>query len=321
MSSTAPMGLTANMEDYLEAIMDLESQQKVARVKDIASRLDVKTPSVSGALKALKARRLVNHEAYGYVTLTPRGRELARQVHDRHLAIVDFLTSIMRLPPRQAEPEACGLEHALSGPGLERLVALTAFMHAHPGTYQEWLEHLDQVDGQGDGERTPADDHIPAADMVAGADLTLDQVQPGVTVRITSVGGGGAIRRRLLDMGLQPGVEVRVARVAPLGDPVEVHLMEYHLSLRKMEAAGIGVEIVAMPLSLVPAGTTVALDDVLGCGLLEHLRHEGLVLGEPVTVVSNLGATGGMTVRVQGLDLSLGRGQAQRFMVRPQGEA
>lgn len=308
---TAPV--SAKMEDYLEAILALESDQGVVRVKDIAERLQVTTPSVTGALKTLKARDLVKHESYGDVVLTPRGRELARQVHDRHQAILDFLGSVLHLPAEDAERDACGLEHMLGAEAQDRLVCLTQFLHDHPGLYQEWLEHLDRhVSGE-----TPNRRAEPRVADRQPMTTTLDRVPPGMTVRIRRVGGSGAIRRRLLDMGLRTGVELRVARIAPLGDPVEVHLMDYHLSLRKLEAAAIEVEVVAMPLSMARTGQQVVIVEQRGRGLMGQLRLEGLVPGAVIDVVQEAGGIGGMVVRSGGRELRLGRGQAQRLTVRP----
>ena len=72
----------------------------------------------------------------------------------------------------------------------------------------------------------------------------LGQMRPKEKGRITKVGGSGAIRRRILDMGVVPSTEVTVERVAPLGDPVEIKVKGYHLSLRKEEAAHVYVEVV-----------------------------------------------------------------------------
>ncbi|MDR2513599.1 MAG: ferrous iron transport protein A [Christensenellaceae bacterium] len=66
--------------------------------------------------------------------------------------------------------------------------------------------------------------------------MTLDQLEPGQSARIAAVGGGGALRRRLLDMGLTPGTAVAVRKVAPLGDPIELTLRGYELSIRKEDA-------------------------------------------------------------------------------------
>ncbi len=71
--------------------------------------------------------------------------------------------------------------------------------------------------------------------------MTLAEVEHGREVIITRIGGGGAIRQRLLDMGVTRGTSVRVERHAPLGDPVEICVKGYCLALRKEEAAGITV--------------------------------------------------------------------------------
>lgn len=72
---------------------------------------------------------------------------------------------------------------------------------------------------------------------------TLDQLRSGQTARVRKVTGQGAVRRRLLDMGLTSGVEITMLRAAPLGDPIEYRLRGYHLSLRKSEAQTIQVEL------------------------------------------------------------------------------
>jgi ferrous iron transport protein A len=71
----------------------------------------------------------------------------------------------------------------------------------------------------------------------------LAKLAPGEKARITAIGAIGPMKRRLMDMGLLPGEEVKVEKVAPLGDPIEVRIRSYHLSLRKKEAEGIAVEV------------------------------------------------------------------------------
>jgi ferrous iron transport protein A len=71
---------------------------------------------------------------------------------------------------------------------------------------------------------------------------TLKQAKAGEKVRVLSVAGEGALRQRILDMGLTKGAEVTIRKVAPLGDPLELTVRGYELSLRKREAACIVVE-------------------------------------------------------------------------------
>ena len=71
---------------------------------------------------------------------------------------------------------------------------------------------------------------------------TLKNVECGQTVKVSRLGGAGAVRRRIMDMGITKGTEIYVRKVAPLGDPIEVTVRGYELSLRKGEAENIVVE-------------------------------------------------------------------------------
>lgn len=71
--------------------------------------------------------------------------------------------------------------------------------------------------------------------------MRLNELKAGEQGRILFVEGSGALRRRLMDMGLTPGTSVFIRKVAPLGDPIELHLRGYELTLRKEDAAGITV--------------------------------------------------------------------------------
>lgn len=71
---------------------------------------------------------------------------------------------------------------------------------------------------------------------------TLKQATVGETVKVVKLHGEGAIKRRIMDMGLTKGVEVYVRKVAPLGDPVEITVRGYELSLRKADAEMVEVE-------------------------------------------------------------------------------
>lgn len=72
--------------------------------------------------------------------------------------------------------------------------------------------------------------------------MNLAKLKPGERGRITKIGSIGPIKRRLMDMGVLVGEEVKVEKIAPLGDPIEVTIKNYSLSLRKKEAEGISVE-------------------------------------------------------------------------------
>ena len=71
---------------------------------------------------------------------------------------------------------------------------------------------------------------------------TLRQAAVGQTVTVRKIHGGGAIKRRIMDMGLTKGVSVEIRRIAPLGDPIEVTVRGYELSLRKADAEMLEIE-------------------------------------------------------------------------------
>jgi ferrous iron transport protein A len=73
------------------------------------------------------------------------------------------------------------------------------------------------------------------------ATVSLDRLRMGAPARVLAVGGEGAVARRLMEMGVVPGAPIRVVKAAPLGDPLEVRVRNYHLALRRSEAQTISV--------------------------------------------------------------------------------
>lgn len=120
--SAAGRALSANMEDYLEAIFQLSERDGTARVSHIADTLGVKRPSVSKAIKRLQAQGLIRHRLYGGVGMTARGRKLANQQVQAHRVLTRFLTGVLHLPEALSEHDACLIEHAISHETVERLV-------------------------------------------------------------------------------------------------------------------------------------------------------------------------------------------------------
>ena len=71
--------------------------------------------------------------------------------------------------------------------------------------------------------------------------MTLREMKPGQSGKVISIGESGPLKRRIMDMGITPGVEVKVVKMAPWGDPVDIRIRGYELSLRREEAARIEV--------------------------------------------------------------------------------
>ncbi len=112
--------ITRNIEDYLEAILILEEDVGYARVSDIAKRLGITYPSVSGMVKKLGELGYIHYKKYGKVMLTKEGKELAQDVMRRHNLWVSFLTSL-GINREIAKKDACRLEHDISELSVEAL--------------------------------------------------------------------------------------------------------------------------------------------------------------------------------------------------------
>jgi DtxR family Mn-dependent transcriptional regulator len=134
------IGLSESLEDYLEVILKLEQAQKVARAKDIAEKMNVQRGSVTGALKNLKEKKLINYEPYSFITLTPKGKKLAREITRRHSVLKDFLFNVLQIDTETAEATACRMEHAIDKKTLERLVCFIDYVHKFPKAGEDWIK-------------------------------------------------------------------------------------------------------------------------------------------------------------------------------------
>lgn len=132
--------LSENLEDYLETILELEKTNKVARVKDIAEHRGVLRGSVTGALRSLSEKGLINYEPYSFITLTEKGTQVAGEINRRHMVIKNFLSHVLQLDETTAEDNACRMEHAMDRAAVDRLVAFIKYIDTCPRTDTEWLE-------------------------------------------------------------------------------------------------------------------------------------------------------------------------------------
>lgn len=234
--------LSPSMEDYLEAIYNLKIRSQVARVKDIAREMNVRMPSVTGAIRSLAEKGLVKHQPYENVELTPTGLNRARGVAHRHSAVREFLIGVLGLAEADAEKEACGIEHTIAHDTLERLVKFVDFTRAHGNDRSFRLDDFRVYlkDGRDpDGDAVPGNCALPPTIK----STRLSELCPGKKGRIAFVSGHGAIRKRLIEMGLTSDARFEVVRTAPLGDPIQIKIRGYNLSLRKSEADKVEVEV------------------------------------------------------------------------------
>ncbi len=243
-ANTIPQ-LSSALEDYLETIYELVRKNKLARVKDIAKRRNVRSASVTPAMRRLAELGLINYVQREYIDLTPEGEKQARRVFARHKVLARFFTEILQVPRESAVEDACAMEHSLSDMTMDHLVKFFEFVDACP----EGTRFLNKFHGcsliRDDVPECTTACRRKEAASAKGEErsMSVRDLEPGGTGRVTRINGSGAIRQRLLDMGIMPDVIIEMTRVSPAGDPVWVRFHGTQLSLRRKEAESIMVSV------------------------------------------------------------------------------
>lgn len=223
--------LTPSLEDYLEAIWTISLREKVARVKDIAKCLLVTTPSVVSALNVLLEKNLIKHESYGYIELTDQGTLKAKEVDEHHKLLFTLLNEIFGINAGIASKDACKIEHHLSKETIKRIEQFIQFLEEHQEEKTFFTSRFKGFVEKGEEDMGDKKE--------SKADFTLRDLKPGEKGKVTKIKGKGNFKKRLLDMGIVHGAEIKLEKVAPLGDPIDILIKGYHLSLRKDESKDI----------------------------------------------------------------------------------
>ncbi len=215
--------------------------RKVARVRDIVQARNVKAGSVTPAMKRLADLGLITYERREYIELTPEGEEAARRVLSRHQILTTFLSEVLMMSKESAEIDACAMEHHISDEAMDRMVRFFEFMRSCPNTEPGFLHRfhtcskvnseLPECPNQCERRNSQLPQENPL--------MSIADLKPGESGRVRQINTTGAIRQRLLDMGVLPDVIVHIERVAPTGDPIWIKLHGYQLSLRTNEARAI----------------------------------------------------------------------------------
>jgi len=127
--------LTQSLEDYLEAIFIISQTKKVVRVKNLMDYFGYKVSSVNHAIKLLSEMDLIEHEKYGYIELTDKGRDTAGKLYEKHKSLSRFFINILDIDEKTATEDACAVEH-----------------HLHKKTYKSWYQLLQYMEKTGNGK-------------------------------------------------------------------------------------------------------------------------------------------------------------------------
>jgi DtxR family Mn-dependent transcriptional regulator len=235
--------ISSALEDYLETIYLLVQEHGFARVKEIARARDVKAASVSIALRKLAELELVRYERREYIALTPLGEQAGRRVFTRHRLLSRFFQEVLGMPAGAASEQACAMEHSLTDDAMDRLVRFFEFLGNCPQVIESFRQCQAAVGANG-----AAHCHSGARGACASCankkevrTMSLADLKPGQSGVVTHIGASGALRQRLLDMGILPNTPIDLERSGLGGDPLWIRCLGARLALRRTEAAAIRV--------------------------------------------------------------------------------
>ncbi|MCD6450554.1 MAG: DtxR family transcriptional regulator [Thermotogaceae bacterium] len=215
------MTTTDSMENYLRVIYEVQLERDIVRIKDIIKRLKVSTPSAVEAVRKLAEKGFVIHEKRSYIKLTQSGIIEAQKIYQNHKVLFRFFKEILNMTEEESEHFSCVMEHHVNEQHVEKIKAFIEFFNKNRQILHDFHKFWEEV---------------------AKMKITLDTITPGESVKVAKIEGDPSIKSRLLNMGILPGTTLKIERVAPLGDPIEVMVKGYRLSLRKKEAKSVIVE-------------------------------------------------------------------------------
>ncbi len=132
MENAQTIQLSDSLEDYIETIFRIVLEKRRVRPKDIVQAMNVAGASVTGALRALTEKGLIHYAPYDEISLTPRGAVIAEEIYNRHMKLRWFLREILRVSEREAEENACRMEHVVSSTVIDKLVRFAEFIESCP---------------------------------------------------------------------------------------------------------------------------------------------------------------------------------------------
>lgn len=116
------MKIQESAEDYLETILILHNKKGMVRSIDIANKMGFSKPSVSVAMKNLRENGYIEVSQEGYITLLPKGKEIADKIYERHTLLTDWLVAL-GVSPEVAAEDACRIEHVISAESFSAIKA------------------------------------------------------------------------------------------------------------------------------------------------------------------------------------------------------
>jgi len=208
-------------EDYLKAIQTLYRNGKLVSTTEIAEHFKIAPASVTEMLKKLAKKGYVKYSPYRGVHLTNKGIQVAEKVTRKHRLLERFLYDVLRIGKDKVHLQACEMEHALSDEAEE---SLCRFLN-HPDKCPDDEKIIPACSLPFSSCEECVEMHRKGLEEVGkrGQNLvSIYSLKEGDQGNVSFIRGEHKVLQRLLDMGLTPGTNVNIMRVAPLKGPIEV---------------------------------------------------------------------------------------------------
>ena len=233
-----------SVQDYLRALaLHSSSNDDTVSTNEISRYFEIAPASVTEMLQKLAENGLVNYSPYHGTTLTPKGLREAQKITRKHRLLERFLYDVLHIRKDRVHSQACDMEHALSDEAEESMCRL--------------LKHPDRCPD--DGQIIPACNlSFSSCEQCMEANkqgsllqeigkrrenlISIGDLKPGATGKVSFIRGEHRILQRLLDMGLTAGTSIKVERVAPLNGPLEVSVRGSNIAIGQDIAANVFVE-------------------------------------------------------------------------------
>ena len=225
-----------SVEEYLEAVFNLNEKGKPAKTTELAERLKVAPPSVTEMIKKLSEDGLIEYEPYKGAILTGKVMAVAQKVVRKHRLLERFLHDFLGIKKEKIHEEACKLEHSLSD---EAAAALCKALNKPETCPDEGNIIPPCTLDVADCEQCPSEKGEGGTKLVT----QLSNLRLGEEAVVSFIRGGKAACQRLLDMGLTSGTPVRVVNAAPFHGPMEISVRGTTIALGRGLAEHVFVEI------------------------------------------------------------------------------
>ena len=243
--------ITTTLENHLKLIGEILLEKKVARAKEISSKLGVSSSTVTSTLKTLKEKGLIKYEPYQYITLTDKGENLAKQLLKKEKILIGFLEEVLDISEEDAEKIACDMEHSVSDDNLEKFQQFLIFLDNCPLGGTDFKKRFDEFKVSDKDYLKNCEECISSClenylsennSKVDDTFTTLADINIGEKAEIQKIKKNPLLAKRFCEMGGIAGTIIKVEKIAPLGDPISIKIKGSEISIRKEEAQNIIVK-------------------------------------------------------------------------------